>query len=121
MDVGFGVWGSISPLSLEVKSGSCTRLAVLGAETGLRSLQAITNFPFVPTLKVVTTTGRFNILEKDMDINAGLLNGGIEMQDLAAQVFKDMMLDKALRSFWSTRILAILKQCQVFVGKLKQA
>eukprot|EP00913_Durusdinium_trenchii_P028668 g26884.t1 len=46
---------------------------------------AITNFPFVPTLKVVTTTGRFNILEKDMDINAGLLNGGIEMQDLAAQ------------------------------------
>ncbi|CAK9042350.1 Altronate dehydratase (D-altronate hydro-lyase) [Durusdinium trenchii] len=52
---------------------------------------AITNFPFVPTLKVVTTTGRFNILEKDMDINAGLLNGGIEMQDLAAQVFKDMI------------------------------
>ncbi|CAE7904786.1 birA, partial [Symbiodinium microadriaticum] len=26
--------------------------------------QAITNFPFVPTLKVVTTSGRFNILQK---------------------------------------------------------
>ncbi|CAE7605360.1 uxaA, partial [Symbiodinium sp. CCMP2456] len=26
---------------------------------------AITNFPFVPTLKVVTTSGRFNILQKE--------------------------------------------------------
>lgn len=54
--------------------------------------QAITNFPFVPTLKVVTTSGRFNILEKDMDINAGLLNEGWEMHDLAAKVFNQMKL-----------------------------
>lgn len=52
---------------------------------------AITNFPFVPTLKVVTTSGRFNILEKDMDINAGLLNEGLDMQSLAAKVFKNMV------------------------------
>ena len=32
---------------------------------------SITNFPFVPTIKVVTTTGRFNLLSKDMDVNAG--------------------------------------------------
>ncbi|CAJ1442126.1 unnamed protein product [Effrenium voratum] len=53
---------------------------------------AITNFPFVPTLKVVTTSGRFKILEKDMDINAGLLNEGMTMNDLAAQVYSLMMI-----------------------------
>lgn len=46
----------------------------------------------MPTLKVVTTSGRFNILEKDMDINAGLLNEGWEMHDLAAKVFNQMKL-----------------------------
>eukprot|EP00438_Fugacium_kawagutii_P005115 Skav212226 [mRNA] locus=scaffold862:200417:207501:- [translate_table: standard] len=51
---------------------------------------AITNFPFVPTLKVVTTSGRFHILEKDMDINAGLLKEGVDMPSLAATVFQDM-------------------------------
>ena len=28
---------------------------------------SITNFPFVPTLKVVTTTQRYNMLERDME------------------------------------------------------
>ena len=32
---------------------------------------SITNFPFVPTIKIVTTTERFKLLEKDMDFNAG--------------------------------------------------
>lgn len=32
---------------------------------------AITNFPFVPTLKVMTTTERFELLNGDIDINAG--------------------------------------------------
>jgi len=32
---------------------------------------AITNFPFVPTIKIVTTTGRYAMLSRDMDVNAG--------------------------------------------------
>ncbi len=32
---------------------------------------SITNFPFVPTIKIMTTTGRFELLRKDMDIDAG--------------------------------------------------
>eukprot|EP00928_Gymnodinium_smaydae_P044837 TRINITY_DN29928_c0_g1_i1.p1 TRINITY_DN29928_c0_g1~~TRINITY_DN29928_c0_g1_i1.p1 ORF type:complete len:990 (-),score=155.38 TRINITY_DN29928_c0_g1_i1:257-3226(-) len=52
---------------------------------------AITNFPFVPTLKVVTTSGRFHILSKDMDVNAGLLNEGTTMDDLSAQIYKQLI------------------------------
>eukprot|EP00439_Symbiodinium_sp_Y106_P044971 s1337_g5.t1 len=55
---------------------------------------AITNFPFVPTLKVVTTSGRFKILQKEMDVNAGLLTEGVELAELARQVF-DQMIDVA--------------------------
>ena len=40
---------------------------------------SITNFPFVPTIKVVTTTGRFNLLSKDMDVNAGAYLDGTPM------------------------------------------
>ena len=32
---------------------------------------SITNFPFVPTIKIVTTSERFKLLQKDMDFNAG--------------------------------------------------
>jgi len=32
---------------------------------------SITNFPFVPTIKVMTTTPRFNLLSHEMDFNAG--------------------------------------------------
>src|SRR3712207_7295946 len=32
---------------------------------------SITNFPFVPTIKVVTTTGRYDLLPNEMDVNAG--------------------------------------------------
>ncbi len=32
---------------------------------------SVTNFPFVPTLKVVTTTTRYQLLSRDMDVNAG--------------------------------------------------
>ena len=42
---------------------------------------AITNFPFVPTLKFVTTTRRFQKLERDMDVNAGELNDGVTMKE----------------------------------------
>jgi len=36
---------------------------------------SITNHPFVPTIKIVTTTGRYNLLSRDMDVNAGAYLG----------------------------------------------
>jgi hypothetical protein len=36
---------------------------------------SVTNFPFVPTIKIVTTTGRYQLLSSDMDVNAGLYLG----------------------------------------------
>lgn len=46
---------------------------------------SITNFPFVPTIKVVTTTRRFQLLESDMDVNAGLYQDGMSMDELGSQ------------------------------------
>jgi altronate dehydratase len=43
---------------------------------------SITNFPFVPTVKVVTTTRRFQLLANDMDINAGQYQDGMSMDEL---------------------------------------
>ena len=48
---------------------------------------SITNFPFVPTLKIVTTTARFELLSNDMDINAGEYLDGVPMDDLGARAF----------------------------------
>jgi altronate dehydratase len=33
---------------------------------------SVTNFPFVPTIKVLTTSRRFQLLANDIDVNAGL-------------------------------------------------
>ena len=43
---------------------------------------SVTNFSFVPTIKVVTTTERFNLLSKDMDFNAGAYLDGTSMDEL---------------------------------------
>ena len=32
---------------------------------------SVTNFPFVPTLKIITTSARHALLSRDMDFNAG--------------------------------------------------
>ena len=48
---------------------------------------SITNFPFVPTLKVVTTSPRFNMLQRDMDVNAGAYQDGTPMDDLGRGMF----------------------------------
>ena len=48
---------------------------------------SITNFPFVPTLKVVTTSQRFNMLQRDMDVNAGAYQDGIPMDELGKGMF----------------------------------
>ena len=47
---------------------------------------SITNFPFVPTLKIVTTTGRYELLEKDMDVNAGAYLDGTPMEELGEEM-----------------------------------
>lgn len=48
---------------------------------------SITNFPFVPTLKVTTTTRRHQLLHHEMDFNAGRYLDGEPMAALAAEGF----------------------------------
>ena len=55
---------------------------------------SITNFPFVPTLKIVTTTGRYEMLSKDMDVNAGAYLDGTPMEELGASML-DLTVDVA--------------------------
>ena len=55
---------------------------------------SITNFPFVPTIKIVTTTDRYNLLEKDMDVNAGAYLDGTPMEELGENTL-DLMIDVA--------------------------
>lgn len=45
---------------------------------------SVTNFPFVPTLKFVTTTARYELLAADMDVNAGAYQDGTPMPELGA-------------------------------------
>ncbi|MBI4626010.1 MAG: UxaA family hydrolase [Verrucomicrobia bacterium] len=49
---------------------------------------SVTNFPFVPTLKVTTTTRRHQLLIHEMDINAGRYLDGESMDSLAAESFE---------------------------------
>jgi altronate dehydratase len=49
---------------------------------------SITNFPFVPTIKFVTTTGRYELLSKDMDVNAGAYLDGTPMDELGSETFE---------------------------------
>ena len=71
----------------QVASGSNLILFITGNGS-------ITNFPFVPTLKFVTTTGRFELLANEMDVNAGRYNDGMEMDSLGAETF-ELALDIA--------------------------
>ena len=48
---------------------------------------SITNFPFVPTLKITTTTARHQLLRHEMDINAGRYLDGEPMPALVAEAF----------------------------------
>ncbi len=49
---------------------------------------SITNFPFAPTIKIVTTSARFELLQHDMDVNAGAYQDGTSMDDLGADLLK---------------------------------
>lgn len=52
---------------------------------------SITNFPFVPTIKIITTTARWNLLSNDMDFNAGRLQAGESLEDLSEELFRDTL------------------------------
>ena len=49
---------------------------------------SITNFPFVPTLKFVTTSGRFDMLSDEMDVNAGRYMDGESLEALGGEIFE---------------------------------
>jgi altronate dehydratase len=55
---------------------------------------SITNFPFVPTLKITTTTRRHQLLVHEMDINAGRYLDGEPMPALTAEYF-DLLIATA--------------------------
>jgi len=55
---------------------------------------SITNFPFVPTLKITTTTRRHQLLVHEMDINAGRYLDGEPFESLTAESF-DLLLATA--------------------------
>jgi len=48
---------------------------------------SITNFPFVPTIKVTSTTRRHELLINEMDVNAGAYLDGTPLVDLCARTF----------------------------------
>lgn len=48
---------------------------------------SITNFPFVPTLKITTTTRRHELLIHEMDVNAGRYLDGETMEMLTRETF----------------------------------
>jgi altronate dehydratase len=52
---------------------------------------SITNFPFVPTIKIMTNTGRYNMLAREMDVNAGRYLDGTPMETLSRETF-DLMV-----------------------------
>lgn len=47
---------------------------------------SITNFPFVPTVKLVSTSGRFGMLPDEMDVDAGAFLTGTPMDTLTRDV-----------------------------------
>ena len=55
---------------------------------------SITNFPFVPTIKIVTTTERYNLLSQEMDVNAGEYLDGTPLPELGQQTL-DLAVDVA--------------------------
>ena len=52
---------------------------------------SITNFPFVPTLKITTTTRRHQLLIHEMDLNAGRYLDGESMETLTAESFDHLL------------------------------
>ena len=49
---------------------------------------SITNFPYVPTIKIMNTTRRYELLSREMDVNAGAYLDGTPMEELAQGMFE---------------------------------
>ena len=49
---------------------------------------SITNFPYVPTIKIVTTSKRYDLLHNEMDVNAGAYLDGMPMDELGQQTLE---------------------------------
>ena len=49
---------------------------------------SVTNFPFAPTVKVVTTSARYALLAGDMDFDAGRYQAGAPMAALGRELFE---------------------------------
>ena len=52
---------------------------------------SITNFPFVPTIKIVTTSERFEMLKSDMDVDAGEYLNGRSMNEVGKDAFQYLL------------------------------
>jgi len=52
---------------------------------------SITNFPFVPTIKIMTTSRRFELVRQEMDFNAGRYLDGEALEDLGREAFAQML------------------------------
>lgn len=52
---------------------------------------SITNFPFVPTVKIMTNSGRYNMLAREMDVNAGRYLDGTPLEELGRESFELMV------------------------------
>jgi len=55
---------------------------------------SITNFPFVPTIKVMTTSSRYALLPNEMDVNAGAYLDGVPMEALTQETL-DLLVEIA--------------------------
>ena len=52
----------------------------------------MTNFPFVPTIKIVSTHNRYALLPNEMDVDAGqYLLGKCTMEEMGQQTFDRML------------------------------
>ncbi|MCI0423715.1 MAG: UxaA family hydrolase, partial [Acidobacteria bacterium] len=49
---------------------------------------SITNFPYVPTIKIMNTTRRYELLSREMDVNAGAYLDGTPMEELGKSMFE---------------------------------
>jgi altronate dehydratase len=52
---------------------------------------SITNFPFAPTIKIMTTTRRFELVRNEMDFNAGRYLDGEPLENLGREAFNYMI------------------------------
>ena len=52
---------------------------------------SVTNFPYVPTIKIVTTTKRYAMLSNEMDVNAGAYLDGVPMDELGQQMLEQVL------------------------------